>query len=232
MIETRSLAKTFGLKPVLMGVDLEIARGEFVALMGPNGAGKTTLLRLLATLARPTLGSVRVAGFTLPAQAQEVRRRLGVVAHQPLVYGDLTAEENLRFYARLYGLDHPAARIHTLLEQVGLAARRRDLVRTYSRGMQQRLALARAMLHAPQVMLLDEPYTGLDQEAATMLDGLLRELAAQGCTVLMTTHDLVRGLALADRVLVLARGRIVYSGKRGEADPDDFARTYAALVAR
>ena len=230
MIETRSLAKAFGPKPVLRGVDLDIAPGEFVALMGPNGAGKTTLMRILATLSRPSLGRASVAGFPLPAAAEHVRRRLGVVLHHPLLYGDLSAEENLRFYARMYGLKNPEARMTQVLEQVGLAARRREPVRTFSRGMQQRLAIARAVLHDPEVMLFDEPYTGLDQAASDMLDGVLREAAARGRTVLMTTHDLLRGLALADRVLVLARGVIAFSAWRGDVDPAQFARLYESAV--
>lgn len=229
-IRTRSLTKSFGIKPVLRGVDLAVAPGEFVALMGPNGAGKTTLLRILATLSRPTLGEASVAGFPLPGGASEVRRRLGVVSHHPLLYGDLTAEENLRFYARMYGLQDPERRIGQVLEQVGLAGRRRDLVRTFSRGMQQRLAIGRAVLHDPQVMLFDEPHTGLDQDASTMLDGVLRDVAARGRSVLMTTHDLAHGLALADRTLILSRGKIAHAVRRGEVEAAEFARVYASVV--
>jgi heme exporter protein A len=211
MIEVRRLVKTFGLKPVLRGLDFRAEPGEFVALLGPNGAGKTTMLRILASLSRPTLGEVRVAGYSLPGQASEVRRLLGVVSHQPLLYGELTAEENLRFYARMYGLSDGASRALQALESVGLAARRRDLVRQFSRGMQQRLAIGRALLHDPQVMLLDEPYTGLDQDASAMLDELLRHVAAGGRTVVMTSHDLPRAADLATRIDVLSRGVIAAS---------------------
>jgi heme exporter protein A len=230
VIETKALAKNFGLKRVLRGVELAIGPGELAVLLGPNGAGKTTLLRILATLMRPSAGRVSLAGWKLPAGATQARQQLGVVSHHPLLYGDLTAEENLRFYARLYGLAGPAERIAHRLTQVGLAARRHDLVRTYSRGMQQRLALARAMLHDPQVLLFDEPYTGLDQDSADMLDDLLRGAAEQGCAVLMTTHDLPRGLALASQVLILARGVIAFSARRGEYDPAEFTRTYASVI--
>jgi heme exporter protein A len=211
MIEVRRLVKTFGLKPVLRGVDFRAEPGEFVALLGPNGAGKTTMLRILASLSRPTLGEVRVAGYALPGQAPEVRRLLGVVSHQPLLYGDLTAEENLRFYARIYGLSDVKRRVDQTLNMVGLEARRRDLVRQFSRGMQQRLAIGRALLHDPQVMLLDEPYTGLDQDASAMLDGLLRQVADGGRTVVMTSHDLPRAADLATRIDVLSRGVIAAS---------------------
>lgn len=226
MIEVRRLVKTFGLKPVLRGMDFRVEAGEFVALLGPNGAGKTTFLRILASLSRPTMGEVRLAGHALPAEAAAVRRILGVVSHQPLLYGDLTAEENLRFYGRMYGLAELERRIAEVLEEVGLSARRRDLVRQYSRGMQQRLAIGRAILHQPEVMLFDEPHTGLDPDAAAMLDGLLRDVAARGRTVVMTSHDLPRASSLASRVDILSRGVISRSVRRGEAAADDLPALY------
>ena len=211
IIEVRKLVKRFGAKPVLRGLDFTVDEGEFVALVGPNGAGKTTFLRVLACLARPSLGSLSIAGFQLPAQAAEVRRRLGVVSHQPLLYGDLTAEENLRFYGKMYSVSDLRQRTTQVLELVGLSARRNDLVRTFSRGMQQRLAIGRAILHDPAVLLFDEPYTGLDQEACDMLDQILREVAVRGRTVVMTSHDLGRVQDLASRFDVLAGGVIAAS---------------------
>jgi len=230
MIEVRRLVKTFGLKPVLRGVDFRAQPGEFVALLGPNGAGKTTMLRILATLSRPTMGEVRLAGYALPAQAAEVRRLLGVVSHQPLLYGDLTAEENLRFYARMYGLSDGEGRAAEVLESVGLAARRRDLVRQFSRGMQQRLAIGRALLHDPQVMLFDEPYTGLDQDASSMLDEVLRRVAVAGRTVVMTSHDLPRAADLATRVDVLSRGVIAASVPQSEITPTGLIDLYRQVT--
>jgi heme exporter protein A len=211
IIEVHKLVKRFGSKPVLRGLDFSVAEGEFVALVGPNGAGKTTFLRVLACLARPSLGSLSIAGFQIPAQAAEVRRRLGVVSHLPLLYGDLTAEENLRFYGRMYSVPDLRQRTGTVLELVGLTARRNDLVRTFSRGMQQRLAIGRAVLHDPAVLLFDEPYTGLDQEACDMLDQILRDVAGRGRTVVMTSHDLGRVQDLASRFDVLAGGVIAAS---------------------
>jgi heme exporter protein A len=211
MIEARKLVRTFGLKPVLRGLDLTVDPGEFVALLGPNGVGKTTLLRILASLARPSAGRVRIAGHELPGQAAAVRRKLGVVSHLPLLYGDLSAEENLRFYGRMYDLADVDGRTAEMLELVGLRARRRDLVREFSRGMQQRLAIGRAMLHDPEVLLFDEPYTGLDQDAASMLDELLRRVAGMGRTVLMTSHDIQRAADLATRIDILSRGVIAAS---------------------
>jgi len=214
MITVHKLVKRFGMKTVLRGLDFEVQPGEFVAIFGPNGAGKTTFLRILASLSRPSLGEVSVAGYRLPDQAAAVRARLGVVSHLPLLYGDLTAEENLRFFGRLYGVSNIESRIMEVLEMVGLASRRRDLVRTFSRGMQQRLAIGRAVFHDPDVMLFDEPYTGLDQDASAMLDDVLRSVAAKGRTVVMTSHDLMRAEALATRFDILSRGVIVASATR------------------
>jgi heme exporter protein A len=214
MIEVKKLVKRFGLKTVLRGLDFEVQPGEFVALLGPNGAGKTTFLRILASLSRPSMGQVNIAGYDLPKQAAEVRARLGVVSHMPLLYNDLTAEENLRFYARMYGLQNSEERITEVLTMVGLEKRRRDLVSTFSRGMQQRLAIGRAVLHDPDVMLFDEPYTGLDQDASAMLDKVLQTVAKQGRTVVMTSHDLARTEDLATRFDILSRGVIAASAQR------------------
>ncbi len=226
MIVVKKLYKRFGLKTVLRGLDFQVESGEFVALLGPNGAGKTTFLRILASLSRGTLGDVRVAGFHLPDQSAAVRRRLGVVSHLPLLYGDLSAEENLIFYGRMYGVEHLSGRIIEVLEMVGLSSRRRDLVRTFSRGMQQRLAIGRAVLHDPEVMLFDEPHTGLDQDACVMLDHVLREVAARGRTVVMTSHDLARTADLASRFDVLSRGIIVASASRDDLDPNHLLAFY------
>jgi len=230
MIKVHKLIKRFGLKTVLRGLDFQVEQGEFVALLGPNGAGKTTFLRILASLSRPSMGSVNIAGYHLPDQAAAVRRRLGVVSHQPLLYGDLTAEENLQFYGRMYGVNDLADRIKEVLALVGLTNRRRDLVRTFSRGMQQRLAIGRAVLHDPDVMLFDEPHTGLDQDASSMLDTVLQEVAARGRTVVMTSHDLARAADLASRFDVISRGVISASVKREEIDPNDLLSFYRGAL--
>jgi heme exporter protein A len=232
MISVRKLVKRFGLKPVLRGLDFEVNQGEFVALLGPNGAGKTTFLRILASLSRPTLGEVRIAGHRLPDQAAAVRSRLGVVSHLPLLYGDLTAEENLRFYGRMYGIEQEDHRVGEVLDLVGLTPHRRDLVRTFSRGMQQRLAIGRAVLHDPEVMLFDEPHTGLDQDASLMLDTVLREVAASGRTVVMTSHDLVRASDLASRFDVISRGIITASALSQEMAQDGLMSFYRQAINR
>ena len=230
MIEVRDLVKSFGPRKALDRVSLSIGVGECVALMGPNGAGKTTLLRILASLSRPTSGAVHIAGLDPRWHGVEAGRRIGFLSHQTLLYDDLTVEQNLRFYARLYDLGRASQRIEELLERVGLGARRDDLVRALSRGMQQRLAVARAILHRPQVLLLDEPFTGLDLQAVQMLAALLEELVEEDCTVLMATHSLERGLALGRRVVVLKQGNIVYDRPREAIDSAMFSGTYRALT--
>jgi heme exporter protein A len=231
MITVKKLVKRFGLKTVLRGVDFDVQPGEFVALLGPNGAGKTTFLRILASLSRPSLGDVQIAGYRLPQEAARVRARLGVVSHLPLLYGDLSAEENLRFYARMYNISDQEARITEVLEMVGLEARRRDLVRTFSRGMQQRLAIGRAVLHDPDVVLFDEPYTGLDQDASSMLDEVLQNVAAKGRTVVMTSHDLARAEDLATRFDILSRGVISASASRKELRRSNLLAFYKQALA-
>ncbi len=231
MITVKKLVKRFGMTAVLRGLDFEVQPGEFVALLGPNGAGKTTFLRILSSLSRPSLGDVRVSGYQLPKDAAQVRARLGVVSHLPLLYGDLSADENLRFYGRMYNLANLEARMTEVLEMVGLEHRRKDLVRTFSRGMQQRLAIGRAILHDPEVVLFDEPYTGLDQDASSMLDGVLKTVAAQGRTVVMTSHDLARAEELATRFDVLSRGVIVASTNSEQLKQSNLLTFYKQALA-
>jgi heme exporter protein A len=230
MIEVRGLMKSFGGKVALGGVDLDVAEGEFLTLVGPNGAGKTTLIRILATLTRPTEGSVRVAGYDLARQGAEVRRYIGLASHQTLLYEDLSAEENLRFYGRMYEVAELEERITALLQRVGLEHRRHDLVRTFSRGMQQRLSIARALLHDPGILLLDEPYTGLDQYAAEVLREVLVALVGRSRTVLMTTHNLEQGLELCHRAAILVNGRIVYQADKSQLDVASFREAYRRFL--
>ncbi len=226
MIAVSQLVKRFGPKVVLRQLDFSVNTGEFVALLGPNGAGKTTFLRILASLARATYGTIRIANYSLPHQAAAVRRRLGVVSHLPLLYGDLSAKENLRFYGKMYAIENLDQRVVDVLELVGLGGRSRDLVRTFSRGMQQRLAIGRAILHDPDVLLLDEPHTGLDQDACAMLDKVLHKVAGEGRTVVMTSHDLARVEDLASRFDVLTRGWIQASVTREQLPQDGLLAFY------
>jgi heme ABC exporter ATP-binding subunit CcmA len=231
MIHASGLTKSFGDHAALRGVDLDVGRGERLTLVGPNGAGKTTLLRILATLSTPTSGSVQIAGLDLRKRDREIRRRIGFLSHQPLLYDDLTGEENLGFYGHMYDVPNLGGRIREMLLQVGLERSRRDLVRTYSRGMKQRLAIARAFLHDPPLLLLDEPYTGLDQQAAEMLDAVLQGVGMDSRTIVLTTHDLERGLAVGQRMAVLVRGKIAYHMDENDWDPGRFRRAYATETA-
>jgi heme exporter protein A len=226
MIEIRSLVKSFGFQAALRGIDLDLDEGEFLTVLGPNGAGKTTLLRILATLSKPTAGTVRIAGYDVTKAGSQVRRLIGLVSHQTLLYAHLSAEDNLRFFGQLYDVENLERRVDQVLELVGLKARRTDLVRTFSRGMQQRLTIARAILHEPQVMFFDEPYTGLDQQAASVLSEILTDVAAAGRTVMLTTHDIQRGLIGSDRVIILNRGKVVYRAERSQIDPVSFVQQY------
>jgi heme exporter protein A len=230
MIEIRKLVKTFGHRVVLRGLDLAIAEGEFVTLLGANGAGKTTLLYIIASLSKPTAGDIYLNGFRLAESAGELRRFIGLVSHKPLLYNDLTADQNLRFYARLYDVPAATARIETVLNAVGLWGRQHDPVRIYSRGMQQRLAIARAILHNPPILLLDEPDTGLDQHAADMLGSLLSAVGATQRTVLMTTHNLERGLVLGQRLVILARGQIAFDAPRRDLSLEQMREQYYKYV--
>ena len=226
MIQVRGLVKAFGFQTALRGIDLDVAEGEFLTVLGPNGAGKTTLLRVLATLSKPTAGVVRVGGYDAAKAGAQVRQLIGLVSHQTLLYSQLSAKDNLRFFGRLYEVADLEARIAEVLDMVGLKARRTDQVRTFSRGMQQRLTIARAILHRPRVMFFDEPYTGLDQQAASVLNKILSDVAAAGRTVLLTTHNLERGLVGCDRVVVLKRGKVVHTVDRAEIDPASFGELY------
>jgi heme exporter protein A len=208
VLTASGLVKAFGLRVVLRGIDFQIAHGETVSLLGPNGSGKTTLLRMLATVSRPTGGKITIGGWSIPKESMQVRSQLGILGHLPMLYDELTAEENLRFFARIYDLPAPSARIQETLARVGLAKRARDLARTFSRGMQQRLAIARAILHDPAILLLDEPYTGLDVKGAAILDSVIEEWHAAGRTVIMSMHDLDHAARLSHRALILSQGKI------------------------
>jgi heme exporter protein A len=216
MLEATDVTKNYGMRPVLRNVTIAVANGEFVAILGPNGAGKTTLLRVMATLVRPDHGTLTVAGVNALEQSARARSLIGFVSHHTLLYPDLTAAENLQFYARLYGLGQATrqgaealdSQISEALRKVELLPRARDPVRTFSRGMVQRLSIARAVIHNPPLLLLDEPYTGLDQQSARNLSRLLRELAISGRAVIITTHEFSRGLEGTTRAIFLKTGKV------------------------
>lgn len=230
-IEVRELTKSFGAQHALKKIDLSVEKGEFLTIFGPNGAGKTTLIRILSTLTKASSGEVSIAGLSLKKNADTIRRKIGVIAHQTFLYENLTAAENLQFYGRLYNVVDLESKISQIISDVGLDLRRNDRVHTFSRGMQQRLSIARAMLHNPSLLLLDEPYTGLDQHASEMLSGWLKQLRSEERTTLMVTHDLERGLDMADRVAILISGHIVFNEPRDGLDLQAFRKTYNDLVA-
>jgi heme exporter protein A len=225
-LEASGVSKTFGHFPALAGVDLAVSPGRAVTLFGPNGAGKTTFLKIAATLSRATSGQIRIGGFDLTEQPERARRALGFLSHNTCVYRDLTPMENLRFFARLDAMAPSDEALLERLEQVGLGHRAHDPVRSFSRGQLQRVGIARVMLHDPSLLLLDEPYTGLDANAVGILNRLLDEAVGRGATVLLTTHDLELGLRAASQVHIIHRGRIVYTGLPGDAETREAYRRY------
>ena len=227
-VRTTNLTKEYGQFVSVADLSVEIARGETVGLFGPNGAGKTTTLRILAGLARPTRGSVFVDGTELRPDDQSLRRRIGVVTHDSMLYDDLTARENLRFHARLHGLDDVGGRCEEVLETVGLARRASRRPVEFSHGLTKRLSLARALLHDPDVLLLDEPYTGLDQRAGADLAAALADLEDR--TIVLTTHDLERGLHHCSRALVLDQGRLEADFPTASMESDEFEERYRETI--
>lgn len=211
-IVVQELKKSFGNHLALNDVEFKVARGESVVVFGPNGAGKTTLIKILATIMNPTSGRILIDGMSPRDDAEKIRRLIGVITHQTFLYSTLTAHENLEFYGRLFDVPDMKERIQQVAAMVGMTSRLHDRVGTLSRGMQQRFSIARALLHKPPIMLLDEPETGLDQQAVAILRDALQTEEGEKRTIILTTHNLERGLELGDRLLILARGRIVYEG--------------------
>jgi heme exporter protein A len=231
-IHVKGLWKYFGHFPALRGLDLGLQRGRFLTIFGPNGAGKTTLIKVLSTQLKPSEGSVLVGGHDVDRAADDVRREIGVISHNSYLYPNLSALENLLFYGRMYGLRDARARALGLLDQVGLRGRMEDRVAAYSRGMQQRLSIARALLHEPSIMFLDEPYTGLDQHASRMLRQVLETLHTGERTLVMTTHNLEQGLEMCDEVVVQVAGRMVYRESASAVDRAGFEDVYFSLVGK
>ncbi|HTW43322.1 MAG TPA: heme ABC exporter ATP-binding protein CcmA [Solirubrobacteraceae bacterium] len=224
-LELEGLTRRYGEREALSDVWLSLAAGQTLVVFGPNGAGKTTLLRVLATLLRPHAGRVRVLDCELPAQAWAVRGRVGVLAHEPLLYRELSARENLRFHARLHGVR--AARVEELLDAVAMRERAREPLRTLSRGMVQRVAIARCVLHDPELLLLDEPYANLDPAAVELVQPLIGARAGgHPCTRVVCSHDPSGGLAQADVVLGLQAGRPVLARAASEVAPEEIAGLY------
>ena len=228
-IETKKLSKVFGNRKAVDDVTISVPKGAFLSIFGPNGAGKTTLLRVLSTLSRATSGTATLMGVDLKEDPDRALDHIGLISHNSMLYPDLTAEQNLMIYARLYGVVEPEARVLDLLEAVELKHRRLDVVRTFSRGMTQRLSIARALVHDPDVVFLDEPYSGLDPHAVEIFDELI-ERQREGRTFVMVSHDLQKGFAMCTHALVLAKGRVVAFDEKGAFDFDEFSALYRSTV--
>ena len=228
MIEIQGLAKYFGRFSALRDLRISIPQGQFIALFGRNGAGKTTLLRILAGLSRPSSGTVSIRGFR--PGSLEARAGIGYLSHNTALYLDMTAAENLRFYARLLDLPCGEAALEERIARVGLAGRGLEPVRNYSRGMQQRLAIARAFLHDPGFLLLDEPFTGLDQKGSEFLQSYLKQAHAAGKTCVMAIHDELLGYSLADRMVIIEKGAVALDLPVASVTLDEFQSRYRTLM--
>ena len=228
LVALRNVTKRYGHVTAVRDLSLDITEGSFTAIFGPNGAGKSTLLKILSNQTRPTTGEILYSGVPAKKLDDSFRSKFGVISHQPFVYENLTAQENLEFYASLYGVKNPRARALELLKKVDLYARRSDPVRTFSRGMLQRVSIARSLVHDPQMIFLDEPYTGLDSVASASLTEILREQLEGKKTILMVTHDLKVGLELASQIIIMKKGEKVYSESRQTIDSNEFEKIYLA----
>lgn len=210
MIKTLNLAKKIGNKQILKNINLHIAKGEFITVFGPNGAGKSTLLKNLALLMKPTEGKIIINGRDALENPREIRGEIGVISHNSFLYDNLSAQENLEYYGRMYNVPNLKDRVYEVIKEVGLEFSFKDPAGTFSRGMVQRLSIARAILHKPSILFLDEPYTGLDQQAIEMLNGILAELHGRQHTIFMITHNIDEGMVLSNRVMILAKGKILF----------------------
>ena len=225
-IEAEGLSKSFGNNRALSGISLRVSKGEHVTVFGPNGAGKTTLVKLLSTLSKPSAGTVRLDGSDIRDNPVQIRRQISVVSHQTFLYDDLTIYENLKFYGKMYDVPNLEHQIREVVSQVKLEPRLHDRVGTLSRGTQQRVSIARAVIHNPSIMFLDEPEVGLDPHAVIMLRSVLDSVNTPDRTVVMTTHNLKQGIELGDRVIILNKGTIVYQAFKNELDTVNFQEIY------
>lgn len=230
-VEVSSLVRKFGVRAAVDGIDLTLDGGDCLAIFGPNGAGKTTLLRLVAGLLKPTSGQVRLDGVDVRRDTA-ARARVGIISHHSMLYAPLTVRENLAFTAKLYGLDGGDAAVEHSLARLGISDRANTPVRTLSRGLQQRVSIARAIVHQPSVLLLDEPYSGLDESGAAALTSLLRGLKEAGATLVIVTHNVAEGLALATHAAIMAAGRFARFERQRDSsfDAQRYAIEYRALV--
>lgn len=230
LIQFSKVNKKYGHIQALKDVSVSFDKGEFISIFGPNGAGKSTFLKLLCTMTAPSSGEILYENVPLKKLTDDFRSRFGVISHQPFLYSELTAMENLRFYAKLYGVKNIDDRIKELLDKVELYKRRNDKVRGYSRGMLQRLSITRALLHSPDIVVLDEPYTGLDVHASGILTRILTELFDNKHTIIMVTHNIKQGYDASSRLAIIRRGQLVFNEKKTDVTLEGFEQAYSEAV--
>ena len=230
IFEAENINKYFGRFRVLCDVDLKLREGQFLTIFGANGAGKTTLLKIIATLLKPNSGNIYINGIDINKDSEKLRKDIGFISHNTFLYNALTAYENLKLFGMLYNIKNSDEQIKYVLNKVGLLRRSSEAIRNFSRGMHQRLAVARAFLHNPSLLLLDEPYTGLDQKASTVLNQILKNLHDEGKTAIITTHNIEQGLEIADKVAVLSKGYVVYEKSKNKINIDEFKKLYTEIA--
>ena len=230
LLSVKSLKKDIGKKNILNDITFSLKQGEVLSVLGPNGAGKTTLLKLLSTVTNPTAGKIKISNEEVNDEAINLRNKIGVISHDTFLYDNLTAYENLKFYGEMYSVSNLKQRIFSVIDEVGLNFCLQDLVRTFSRGMKQRLSIARAIIHFPELLLLDEPYTGLDQHAIEMLNRVIKDLNDGQRTIILITHDFQQGLNLSDRFLILVDGQIQFEGVSNNFNLKKLQKKYKELL--
>ncbi len=232
IVTLKNVFKIYGHVTALKNISFDINKGDFISIFGANGAGKSTLLKILSNQTRPTKGEIFYSSIPAKKLQDSYRKKFGVISHQPFVYENLSALENLIFYGNLYGVKKAEKRAIELLKRVDLYSRRNDLIRTFSRGMLQRVSIARALVHNPEMIFLDEPYTGLDSVASLSLTNILKEQLEGNKTILMVTHDLKIGLDLSSKVIILNKGQIVYSENRSNINEASFEKLYLTYAGK
>lgn len=230
MIEVNGLVKRIGDKTILRGIQLHVKKGQTVGILGSNGAGKSTLLKVLATIMKPTNGMVRIDGKDMKKDAMKVKQMLGYLPHASMVYDHFSPYENLKFFGSLYHVPHLETRIHEIIDKVGLKMFTHEPVRAFSRGMAQRIAIARAIIHRPQILLLDEPHTGLDQNAIAILNQVIGEMRDDQVTTLMVTHDFLQAAKVCDRFIMIKGGKVADDFMFTDGDVQTLYERYQAVV--
>jgi heme exporter protein A len=229
-IKAKGITRSFGHIRALRGIDLQLKKGRFLTIFGPNGAGKTTLLKIFATILRPSNGQIEIMGLNPKKTGEALRRRLGVLSHNSFLYLNLTPYENLKFYGTMYQVEDLETKIREVLAEVDLWERRNQPIRTLSRGLQQRAAIARAIIHDPDIIFLDEPFTGLDQQSAEKFRLVLDKLHPGLRTIVMSTHNLSLGLEMSQEIAILVKGRIMYQAESNRVTRNEFEQIYSSLV--